>query len=64
MQKSQKIESKESIVHVIATPNTNNIKRINLVPYNFYYSKTSLLEYDYQSEEIKLYNMDKINESE
>ena len=64
MQKSQKIESKESIVHVIVTPTTNNIKRINLVPYNFYYSKTSLLEYDYQSEEIKLYNMDKINESE
>ena len=63
-QKSKKVETKESIVHVIVTPSTNNIKRINLAPYNFYFSKTSLLEYEFQSEEIKIYNMDKINEND
>ena len=62
--KSTKVESKESIVHVMVTPSSNNIKRINLVPYNFYYSKTSLFEFDYQSEEIKIYSMDKINEND
>ena len=62
--KSKKGESKENIVNVMVTPSTNNIKRINLSPYNNYYSKTSLLEYDYQSEEIKIYNMDKINEKD
>ena len=45
----------------MVTSSTNNIKRINLAPYNFYYSKTSLMEYDYQSEEIKIYTLDKIN---
>lgn len=62
--KSKRGESKENIVNVMVTPSTNNIKRINLSPYNNYYSKTSLLEYDYQSEEIKIYNMDKINEKD
>ena len=62
--KSQKSKSKESIINVMVTPGINNIKRINLAPYNFYYSKTSLLEYDYQSEEIKIYNMDKIKDND
>ena len=62
--KSTKAQSKESIVHVMVSPSSNNIKRINLSPYNFYYSKTSLFEFDYQSEEIKIYSLDKINEND
>ena len=62
--KERKPKSKDSIVHVMVTSGFNNIKRINLSPYNYYYSKTSLLEYDYQNEEIKIYNMDKIKSSD
>ena len=62
--KKRKPKSKESIVHVMVTSGINNIKRINLAPYNYYYSKTSLSEYDYQSEEIKIYNMDKIKDND
>jgi len=49
---------------VIVTPTINNIKRINLEPYNFYYSKTSLSEFEFQRNEIKIYSMDKINEND
>ena len=48
----------------MVTPTTNNIKRINLSPYNFYYSKTSLLELEKKNVEIKIYSMDKINEKD
>lgn len=62
--KYRKDESKESIVSIMVTPTTNNIKRINLSPYNFYYSKTSLFELEKQNAEIKIYSMDIINEKD
>ena len=62
--KSKKIESKENIVNIMVSPSINNIKRIDLSPYKIYYSKTSLLEYDYQTEEIKIFNMDKIHKND
>jgi hypothetical protein len=48
----------------MVTPTTNNIKRINLSPHNFYYSKTSLLELEKKNIEIKIFSMDKINEKD
>lgn len=62
--KYKKNESKETVVTIMVTPTTDNIKRINLSPYNFYYSKTSLLDLEKKNVEIKIYSMDKINEKD
>ena len=67
--------SKESNVRILISPGVNNFKRVDLQPYNYYYSETSLIlqqpmmnpheNYIYNGyKEIKIYSLDKINEKD
>ena len=71
----QTSNSKESNVRILISPGVNNFKRVDLQPYNYYYSETSLIlqqpimnpheNYIYNGyKEIKIYSLNKINEKD
>ena len=67
--------TKESTVNILVTPGVNNFKRIDTVPYTFYFSNTSLINninnnnnlnnkvYN-GNKEIKIYSLDKISDKD
>ena len=67
--------SKESNIRILVAPGVNNFKRVDIEPYNYYYSQTSLIQqqpimnpyenYIYNgNKEIKIYSLDKVNEKD
>ena len=65
----------EPNVRILVSPGVNNFKRVDVQPYNYYYSQTSLIlqqpimnpyeNYIYNGyKEIKIYSLDKINEKD
>ena len=67
--------TKESNIRILVTPGVNNFKRVDIQPYNYYYSRTPLilerpLNNPYENhiyngnKEIKIYSLDKINEKD
>ena len=67
--------SKENTINILVSPGMNNYKRIDTVPYTFYFSNTSLIKnndninqnnkkiYD-GNKEIKIYSLDKISDKD
>ena len=63
--------SKETNIRILVAPGVNNFKRVDVQPYNYYFSQTSLIQqqpnenYIYNgNKEIKIYSLDKINEKD
>ena len=67
--------TKETNVRIIVSPGVNNFKRVELQPYHYYYSQTSLIQQqpimnpneniNYNgNKEIKIYSLDKINDND
>ena len=63
---------KENTVNILVTPGINNFKRIDTVPYTFYFSNTSLISSNNNlnnkiyngNNEIKIYSLDKISDKD
>ena len=66
---------KETNIRILVSPGVNNFKRMDLQPYNYYFSQTILIpqqpimnpyeNYVYNgNKEIKIYSLDKINEKD
>ena len=69
---------KDSYVRILVAPGVNNFKRVDVPPYNYYFSNTSLISQNglnynginnnnnlYNgNKEIKIYSLDKINEKD
>ena len=65
---------KENTVNILVTPGINNFKRIDTVPYTFYFSNTSLISNNNQNNlnkkkyngnnEIKIYSLDKTSDKD
>ena len=66
---------KETNVRILVSPGVNNFKRVDVAPYNYYFSQTSLIpqrpimnpyeNYVYNgNKEIKIYSLDKKNEKD
>ena len=67
---------KDSYVRIFVTPGVNNFKRVDVPPYNYYFSNTSLVSQsgpNYNglnsnlyngNKEIKIYSLDKINQKD
>ena len=67
--------TKETNVRILVTPGVNDFKRVDVLPYNYYFSQTSLIpqqplmnpheNYIYSGyKEIKIYSLDKINDKD
>ena len=69
--------NQESTVNILVTPGVNNFKRIDTVPYTFYFSNTSLMNNNNNNlnnnnnnkiyngnKEIKIYSLDKISDQD
>ena len=67
--------TKETNVRILVTPGVNDFKRVDVLPYNYYFSQTFLIpqqplmnpheKYIYSGyKEIKIYSLDKINDKD
>ena len=62
---------KDTSINILIIPGQNNFKRIDIVPYTFYYSNVSLISNNNKenttfngNKEIKIYSLDKINDKD
>ena len=74
-QSSQIANKKETNIRILVSPGVNNFKRVDIMPYNYYFSQTELIAqrpimnpnentiYN-GNKEIKIYSLDKINEKD
>ena len=68
--------NQDSIVNILVTPGINNFKRIDIAPYTFYFSNTSLIRINNNNDddehnkkyngynEVKIYSLDKISDKD